>query len=66
MDPYQRAWRLAWVQEREEALGEIEAAFRQRSSMMPLLAVDPAFDSIRRESRFQAIVQRMGLQHAGS
>jgi DNA-binding winged helix-turn-helix (wHTH) protein/TolB-like protein len=61
MDPYQRAWRLAWVGSRDEALAEVEEAFRTRSSMMPLVAVDPAFASIRKEARFQKIVHDMGL-----
>ena len=61
MDPYQRAWRLAWLGSREEALAEVEEAFRARSSMMPLVAVDPAFASIRKEARFQKVVRDMGL-----
>jgi len=61
MDPYQRAWRLAWVGSREEALAEVEEAFRARSSMMPLVAVDPAFTSIRKEARFQKVIRDMGL-----
>lgn len=61
MDPYQRAWRLAWTGAREEALSEIEDAFRRRSTMMPLVAVDPAFASIRKEARFRKVVQDMGL-----
>src|SRR5262249_3898459 len=61
MDAYQRAWRLAWVGRREEALDEVEEAFRVRSSMMPMVAVDPAFSSIRGEARFQQVVKRMGL-----
>jgi DNA-binding winged helix-turn-helix (wHTH) protein/TolB-like protein/Flp pilus assembly protein TadD len=61
MDPYQRAWRLAWLGLREEALAEVEEAFRTRSSMMPLVAVDPAFASIRSEARFQKITRDMGL-----
>jgi tetratricopeptide (TPR) repeat protein len=61
MDPYQRAWRLAWVGARQEALDELEEAFRQRSSMMPLVASDPAFASIRKEPRFLGVVHNMGL-----
>jgi DNA-binding winged helix-turn-helix (wHTH) protein/TolB-like protein/thioredoxin-like negative regulator of GroEL len=61
MDPYQRAWRLAWVGEREEALAQVEDAFRKRSGMMPLVAVDPAFASIRNDPRFEKIVRQMGL-----
>jgi len=61
MDPYQRAWRLAWVGERAEALSEVEDAFRTRSLMMPLVAVDPGFANIRTDPRFLSIVRRLGL-----
>jgi len=60
-DPYQRALRLAWLGSREEALGQLEAAFRERSSMMPLTAVDPGFASLGQEARFQKIVRDLGL-----
>jgi hypothetical protein len=46
MDPYQRAWRLTWIGAREEALTAVEEAFQQRSLMMPLIAVEPAFAAI--------------------
>jgi hypothetical protein len=61
MDPYQRAWRLAWVGSREEALAELENAFRGRSMLMPLVAVDPAFAALRKEARFQKVVRDMRL-----
>jgi DNA-binding winged helix-turn-helix (wHTH) protein/TolB-like protein/Tfp pilus assembly protein PilF len=61
MDPYQRAWRLAWVGSSDEALAELEEAFRSRSTMMPLVASDPAFRSIRKEPRFRKVVHDMGL-----
>ena len=60
-DPYQRAWRLALVGSREETLTQIEAAFQARSSMMPLIAVDPAFAALRNEPRFQKVVRDMRL-----
>jgi tetratricopeptide (TPR) repeat protein len=61
MDPYQRAWRLAWMGSPEEALAALEESFRTRSSMMPLVAVDPAFMSLQSEERFRKIVRDMGL-----
>jgi hypothetical protein len=61
MDPYHRSWRLAWAGSRDEALSELEEAFRRRSTMMPLVASDPAFASIRKEPRFRKVVYDMGL-----
>jgi hypothetical protein len=61
MDPYQRAWRFAWLGSNDEALAELEAAFRTRSTMMPLVAVDPAFTSLHKEPRYRSVVRAMGL-----
>jgi DNA-binding winged helix-turn-helix (wHTH) protein/TolB-like protein/Tfp pilus assembly protein PilF len=61
MDPYQRAWRLAWVGAGSEALDDLEEAFRRHSVMMPLVASDPAFASIRKDPRFLKVVRGMGL-----
>lgn len=61
MDPYQRAWRLAWLGSREEALAEIEEGYRQRSSMMPMVGMDPAFATLRGEARFRKVVRDLGL-----
>jgi tetratricopeptide (TPR) repeat protein len=60
-DPYQRAWRLAWIGERDQALAALEEALSERASMMPLVAVDPAFAAIRNDPRFGAIVKTMKL-----
>jgi DNA-binding winged helix-turn-helix (wHTH) protein/Tfp pilus assembly protein PilF/TolB-like protein len=60
-DPYQRAWRLAWVGERDQAIVALENALGVRSSMMPLVAVDPAFAALREDRRFREIVKRMRL-----
>src|SRR5262249_40936379 len=35
LDPYQRAWRLAWVGAREDALVQLDEALRERTQMMP-------------------------------
>jgi TolB-like protein/Tfp pilus assembly protein PilF len=61
MDPYQRAWRLAWSGSRSEALDELDEALRSRSLMMPLVAVDPAFAALRNEERFRKVVRDMRL-----
>jgi hypothetical protein len=60
-DPYQRAWRFAWLGSRAEALAALEEGLAKRSLMMPLIAADPAFRAIRDEPRFRAIAGRMGL-----
>jgi hypothetical protein len=60
-DPYQRAWRFAWLGSRAEALAALEEGFSRRSLMMPLICTDPAFRAIRDEARFRAIAGRMGL-----
>ena len=60
-DPYHRAYRLAWLGLREDALTALEDAFKNRSLMMPLVAVDPGFTAIRDEPRFRKIVSEMKL-----
>lgn len=60
-DPYQRAWRLAWIGERDQAIAALQDALRGRSSMMPLVAVDPAFGPLRDDPRFREIVKSMRL-----
>jgi serine/threonine-protein kinase len=49
------------LDEREQALNWLEKAYRQHSSMMTWLKVDPRFDRIREEPRFQALMRRVGL-----
>jgi tetratricopeptide (TPR) repeat protein len=60
-DPYQRAWRLAWIGERDSAIRELEEALRTRNTMMPMVAADPAFAQLRPDARFQKVVRAMKL-----
>jgi TolB-like protein/thioredoxin-like negative regulator of GroEL len=60
-DPYQRALRLADAGRSQEAVTALEEAFRGRSLMMPLVAVDPGFLPIRGNPRFQKIVKELKL-----
>jgi tetratricopeptide (TPR) repeat protein len=60
-DSYQRAWQLALLGSRPEALTALEQGFADRNPMMPMIAADPAFRTIREDPRFRTLVKRMGL-----
>jgi serine/threonine protein kinase/tetratricopeptide (TPR) repeat protein len=49
------------LNEREQSLTWLEKAYRQHSPMMAWLKVDPRFDGIRPEPRFQELMRRVGL-----
>jgi len=46
---------------KDEALTWLEKAYQQRSPMMTWLKVDPRFDSLRQDPRFQDLMRRVGL-----
>jgi len=52
---------FAGLDEREQALTWLEKAFAQHSTMMVWLKVDPRFDKMRDEPRFQELMRRVGL-----
>ena len=60
-DSYQRAWQRALLGSHPEALTALEQGFAERNPMMSMIAVDPAFRTIRDEPRFRRLVSRMGL-----
>jgi TolB-like protein/DNA-binding winged helix-turn-helix (wHTH) protein len=47
---------------RDEAIAWLEKAFAQHSNVMAVLQVDPEFDPMRGDSRFQNLVRKVGLQ----
>jgi TolB-like protein/DNA-binding winged helix-turn-helix (wHTH) protein/Tfp pilus assembly protein PilF len=47
--------------EKDNALGWLEKARQQRSPMMAWLKVDPRFDNVRPDPRFQAMMRKVGL-----
>jgi len=59
--PYFRARIYAALGERDKALIWLETAYRERSAPMALLKVDPQFDKLRTEPRFQNLMQRMNF-----
>jgi tetratricopeptide (TPR) repeat protein len=47
----------------DRALQVMESAYRRRDGGLILLNADPRFDSLKSDSRFQQLLQRIGLPH---
>lgn len=62
---YVTPWQVATLYTRagmkEEALDWFDKAYAAHDPNMPYLSVDPVFDELRDQPRFQAILKRMGL-----
>jgi TolB-like protein/Tfp pilus assembly protein PilF len=63
IDPIIISWVCVGLEDFECTLEQLEEAYRQRSSNMIFLRTAPAFDPIRNDPRFQAIVDRMDFPH---
>ena len=48
--------------EKEKALDWLDKAYGNQESACWLLKVDPIYDSVRKEPRFQAILKKIGLE----
>jgi TolB-like protein/lipoprotein NlpI len=59
--PYFRARIYAALDAPEQVLEWLENAYGERSAPMAVLKVDPQFDKLRSNPRFQALVQRMNF-----
>jgi DNA-binding winged helix-turn-helix (wHTH) protein len=59
--PYMRARLYAGIGEDEKALRFLEKAYEERDGGLSLIKVDPGLDSLRAETRFIAIQERVGL-----
>ncbi len=59
---YHRAVFQAWIGKYEEALVELEAGAVSRPFHMIYTARDPAFEPLRENPRFRAVVEKLGLR----
>jgi tetratricopeptide (TPR) repeat protein len=60
-DPYLLAYTYARLGEKEKAFQWLEQAYEERSPHLTRVRVDPDFDSIRDDPRFQDLVRRMNF-----
>jgi eukaryotic-like serine/threonine-protein kinase len=58
---YQFALVLVGLGEKEEAFTALEQAFRERSTLLTYLKMDPRFDSLRSDRRYTDLLRRIGL-----
>ena len=59
VSPYDFAVTYSLLGERDQALAWLEKAFREHSTALAVLRVDPLFDSLRSDPRFQRLLHRM-------
>jgi eukaryotic-like serine/threonine-protein kinase len=58
---YQFALVLVGLGEKEEAFTALEQAFRERSTLLTYLKMDPRFDPLRSDRRYTDLLRRIGL-----
>ena len=61
LDPVTLLWAHLGVGDKEEALADLEKAYSEHFGVLTTLKVEPAFDSLRSDPRFQDLLRRVGL-----
>jgi TolB-like protein/Tfp pilus assembly protein PilF len=61
VSPYSVALVHAGLGDRDQAMAWLEKAYAERSDYMPYLGVEPMLDGLRSDSRFAALVGKVGL-----
>lgn len=59
--PYNLAMVYHGLGERQEALAWLERAYEERDVLLTFAAVDPKWDNLRQDPRFQALLRRVGF-----
>jgi TolB-like protein/DNA-binding winged helix-turn-helix (wHTH) protein/Flp pilus assembly protein TadD len=62
---YVSSYQIALVElglgHKDQAMTELEAAFQERSTLLTYLKMDPRFDPLRSDPRFQSLMSRIGF-----
>jgi DNA-binding winged helix-turn-helix (wHTH) protein/Tfp pilus assembly protein PilF len=61
VDPATLLWAHLGMGNKEEALADLEKAYSQHFGILTTLKVDPVFDPLRSDPRFQDLLRRVGL-----
>ena len=61
MDPAAIAWAYAVMGNKDQAFALLEEAYSQHSNALTTLKVEPAYDPLRSDPRFQDLLRRVGL-----
>jgi serine/threonine protein kinase len=61
VDPYHMAVVFVGLGEKDQALDWLKKAYQEHSSWFVYLKVDPKFDTVRGDARFQDLLRRIGL-----
>ncbi|HKW32462.1 MAG TPA: winged helix-turn-helix domain-containing protein [Candidatus Acidoferrum sp.] len=61
LDPVTMLWAHLGVGDKEEALADLQGAYSGHFTFLTALKVEPGFDPLRRDPRFQDLLQRVGL-----
>ncbi len=59
------AWAYARLGNADETLDWLEKGCSARPFFLPFIGVEPLFDPVRSDPRFQALLRRIGLPQAG-
>ncbi len=66
VDPVVMSWAHLGMGNKEEALADLEKAYSGHFSIMTTLKVEPAYDALRGDPRFQDLLRRVGLAQSNS
>ena len=61
VSPVTMLWAHLGMGNKEEALADLEKAYSEHASILTTLKVEPAFDPLRSDPRFQDLLRRVGL-----
>jgi hypothetical protein len=61
VDPGKLMWMHIHLGEREQAFAWMEQAYAARSTALSTIKVNPGFDPLRADPRFQSVLRRMRL-----